>query len=156
MSRRWLSGLALVAVVVGALVFGAGGGSDDGSPEARTRRITAGLRCPQCQGLSVADSPSDTARAIVDDVRTMVSSGKTDAEIRAVYVERFGEWILLSPSSDGLGALVWALPAAVVILAAGGLTLAFRRWRRQPALAAGDDDRILVEEARLRRLEETT
>lgn len=156
MSRRWLSGLALAAVVVVTLVLAAGGGSGDSSPEARTRRITAGLRCPSCQGLSVADSSALAARAITDDVRERVEAGETDAAVRAVYVDRFGEWILLTPSSDGLGAVVWALPAAALVLAGGGLALAFRRWRRDPALSADDDDRLVVERARLERLGEAT
>ena len=34
-----------------------------------------------------------------------------------------------------------------LLLGAGGLALAFRRWRRQPVLAASDEDRALVEAA---------
>ncbi len=43
--------------------------------------------------------------------------------------------------------LVWILPVGALLLAVGGLALAFRRWRRQPALAATDEDRALVEAA---------
>lgn len=156
MRRSWLSGLALAAIVLATVVVAAGRGGDDPSPEARTRRIASGLRCPSCQGLSVADSPSGVARAIVADVTERVEAGESDAAIRAVYVDRYGEWILLSPSSEGIGALVWVLPALALALAAGGLVLAFRRWRSEPVLVAGDDDRRLVEQARLARVEEPT
>lgn len=145
--RRLLPALALAAVVVGALVIGSGSGDGDPSPAARTRRLAAGLRCPVCQGLSVADSPSPTARAITDDIRRRVDAGESDGVIRRAYVDRYGEEILLSPPEDAFVALVWALPVAALLLAAGGLALAFRRWRGDVPGAPTDADRELVERA---------
>jgi cytochrome c-type biogenesis protein CcmH len=146
--RRLLPVLALVAVVVGALAIGSSSGDGDPSPAARTRRLAAGLRCPVCQGLSVADSPSPTARAISADIRRRVEAGESDGDIRQAYVDRYGEWVLLQPAGSGLGALVWALPVAALLLAAGGLALAFRRWRGDVPAAVTEDDRQLVERAR--------
>ena len=148
MSRRWVAPLALMAVVVAAVALAAGRSDDDRSLEARTRRVTSELRCPSCQGLSAAESPAFAARAIVDDVRRRVEAGESEEAIKALYVIRYGEQILLRPSSDGIGALVWALPVAAVLLGAGGLALAFRRWRSEPGQAVGEEDRRLVQEAR--------
>ena len=147
MIRRVVPGVALAAVVVAALVIGAGRSHPSRSPSARAHAIATDLRCPVCQGLSVADSPSPTAKAIYDDVRRRVDAGQSDRSIRAFYVGVYGEWILLRPEASGMGALVWALPVAALLLGAGGLALAFRRWRRQPVLAVTDEDRALVEAA---------
>jgi cytochrome c-type biogenesis protein CcmH len=148
MIRRVLPGVALAAVVVAALVIGGAGRSHPSrSPAARAHAIAAELRCPVCQGLSVADSPSETAKAISDDVRRRVDAGESDAAIRAFYVGRYGQWILLEPETSGLGALVWILPVTALVLGIGGLALAFRRWRREPARSVTDEDRALVEAA---------
>jgi cytochrome c-type biogenesis protein CcmH len=148
MIRRVLPGVALAAVVVAALVIGGAGRSHPSrAPAARAHAIAADLRCPVCQGLSVADSPSPTAKAIYDDVRRRVDAGESDGSIRAFYVSRYGEWVLLRPQASGVGALVWILPVGALLLGAGGLALAFRRWRRQPVMAATDEDRALVEAA---------
>jgi len=77
----------------------------------------------------------------------LLDAGESDAAIRAFYVGRYGEWILLRPPASGVGALVWLLPVTGLILGAAGLAFAFRRWRREPALAATDEDRALVEAA---------
>jgi cytochrome c-type biogenesis protein CcmH len=148
MIRRLLPVVALVAVVVAALVIG-GARPDKGpkSAAARTEAIAADLRCPVCQGLSIADSHSPTAESIKEDIRRRVDAGETDSAIKAHYIESYGEWILLRPKASGVGALVWILPVSALLLAAGGLALAFRRWRRQPAMAATDEDRALVEAA---------
>ena len=58
--------------------------------------------------------------------------------------------MLLKPTSDGIGVLVWALPIAALVLGAGGLVLALRRWPRQPRLDATDADEELVAEERAR------
>jgi cytochrome c-type biogenesis protein CcmH len=147
MIRRVVPGVALVAVVVAALVIGAGRSHPSRSPSARAHAIATELRCPVCQGLSVADSPSPTAKAIYDDVRRRVDAGESDATIRAFYVGRYGQWILLRPETSGVGALVWILPVTALLLGVGGLALAFRRWHRQPTLAATEEDRALVEAA---------
>lgn len=149
-ARRLLPWLGLAAVVVASLVVAAGSGGDAGtSPATRVERISEELRCPTCQGLSVADSPSSTARAIRDDVARRIAQGESDDEIKAAYVDRYGEWILLRPSASGVGSLVWALPAAGLVVGAAGLGLAFRRWRREPRLEASEADRALVERARV-------
>ncbi len=146
--RRWLPVAALAALVVVALVIG-GAGRDKGprSPAAKAQAIAEDLRCPVCQGLSVADSHSPTAEAIHEDIRRRVAAGDSAASIKAHYTGTYGEWILLRPEASGVGVLVWVLPVGALLLAAGGLAFAFRRWRRQPATAVTDEDRALVEAA---------
>ncbi|MBW3626598.1 MAG: cytochrome c-type biogenesis protein CcmH [Actinobacteria bacterium] len=148
MTLRRASWLAVVGLVVVALALGASPGDAPPSLEARADAIASELRCPVCQGLSVKDSDSDTARSIRDDIRERLASGASDAEVRQAYVDRFGQWILLRPPADGFGALVWVLPAMALVAAAGGLALALRRWRRSHAAAgAGPGDRQIVARA---------
>ena len=151
MTRRLLPWMALAVVVVATLAVAGGAGRSERSPAARARHLASQLRCPVCEGLTVADSPSPTARAIHDDIRRRVEAGESDEEIRRAFVERYGETILLRPTSTGIAALVWALPVVVLVLGAAGLGFAFWRWRRQPRLAATDADRALVGEALGRR-----
>jgi cytochrome c-type biogenesis protein CcmH len=148
MIRRSLPVVALGAVVAAALLIaGAGRSHGPRSPAARAQAIAEDLRCPVCQGLSVADSHSPTAEAMREDIRRRVDAGESAAAVKAYYVSRYSEWVLLKPEASGTGVLVWVLPVGALLLAAGGLALAFRRWRRQPTLAATDEDRALVEAA---------
>lgn len=151
MPKRWFPGVGVVLVAVAALVVATRPDDADRSGAARVERVTEALRCPTCQGLSVADSPASTARAISDDVARRVAEGESDGEIKQAYVDRYGEWILLAPRSSGLAALVWALPAAGLAAGAAGLVLAFGRRRREPTLGASDADRALVERAMVER-----
>lgn len=118
------------------------------SPDQRAHRLDRELRCPVCQGLSVADSPSSTSRAIAADVLRRVDAGESDASIRAYYVGRYGRWILLTPSG-GVGRLAWAVPLALVLLAGVALAVRLRGWSRH-ARAPSPDDVAVVEQIRRR------
>jgi len=136
--------ILLAIVVVGIVAWAAWPDGGDRTDRERTRDLAAELRCPDCEGLSVLDSSTSTARAIRADIRRRVDAGASDEEIRQSYVDRYGESILLNPEGEGLGVLVWGLPVLVLIVGAGGLVLALRRWRTQPAMRSTDADEALV------------
>ena len=92
----------------------------------RVDQITAELRCPVCQGLSVKDSPSETARQMRDLVAERVHEGRSDAEIEAEFRAAYGDWVLLSPPIASWSGLVWLAPLAAI---AAGVILASARVR---------------------------
>ncbi len=100
----------------------------DSALEAQTTAVASTLRCPVCQGESLQDSPSDLARQMRAVVRDKLRAGETPDEVRAYFVSKYGEWILLEPTMTGLNILLYFIPVLLVI---GGLVLvAFlvRRW----------------------------
>ncbi len=102
------------------------------TPEQRVERISAELRCPVCQGLSVADSPSDTAREMRALVAQRVAEGRSDDDIRAEFRRSYGDWILLSPPLVDPRGAIWLVPLAVVIT---GAALVATRLGRAPVPA---------------------
>lgn len=56
--------------------------------------------------------------------------------------------MLLTPRSDGVSGLVWAVPVVALVLAFAGLAYAFVRWRGGGTARASEADRALVEQAR--------
>jgi cytochrome c-type biogenesis protein CcmH len=94
----------------------------------QTQNIAKELRCVVCQNLSVADSPSEMAQQMRGVVREQLQAGKTPQEIKDFFVSKYGEWVLLTPKTQGFSLLVWLLPFLVLVLGlALGLWLV-RRW----------------------------
>ncbi len=110
-----------------------GRASADTALEGLTRRVAAQLRCPVCQGLSLADSPSELALEMKDVVRTQLAAGRTPTEVKAYFVAKYGEWILLEPTRRGVNLLAYALPAIALGGGLGVIWLALRRWTRGSA-----------------------
>jgi cytochrome c-type biogenesis protein CcmH len=86
----------------------------------RTQEVSAALRCPVCQGLSVGDSPSEMAVNMKNEVRAMLARGYTREQIEAHFVRSYGEFVLLQPKNP----VVWILP--IVALAIGVLVVVIK------------------------------
>ena len=96
-----------------------------------TREVASDLRCPICQGLSVADSPTASAQAMLDQVRDLLGQGYTADQIFAYFEGAYGEFVRLTPRADGFNLVVWLGP--IVVLLAGITMLAVRFRRARPA-----------------------
>jgi cytochrome c-type biogenesis protein CcmH len=120
-----LGAAAAVVAVAATLAPGSGGGArtlDD-----RLQDVASGLRCPVCQNLSVADSPSVLAREMRSEIASRLGAGDTPEEVRDFFVERYGEWVLLAPTREGLNLLPWLVPVAGLLLGVGVWSMAVRR-----------------------------
>lgn len=116
----------------------------------RTQEIASGLRCPVCQGLSIADSPSEMAVNMKAEVRSMVAKGYTREQIETYFVRSYGEFVLLEPKFEGVNALVWILPIAALLLGAFAVWSVLRKLstapQPKPRVSADDPDLARVRE----------
>jgi cytochrome c-type biogenesis protein CcmH len=109
--------------------------------------LSTELRCPDCEGLSVAESPTRSAAEIRRQINALLADGATPDQVRQHFVDRYGEWILLAPRSP----LPWLAPVALLALGVAG----FGIWlRRRPGradsptpAAPGDAARRVADEA---------
>ncbi|GAC1686228.1 MAG: hypothetical protein PVS3B3_07560 [Ktedonobacteraceae bacterium] len=91
--------------------------------------LGAQLKCPVCQGESVADSSSDRAVQIRAIIRQQIQAGQSDQQIIQYFSDRYGEQIVWSPPWWGFSLLAWLVP--VVLLLSGLVLILFtlRDWR---------------------------
>lgn len=147
-SWKWAAWVGLLAVLAVVLVIGARPTTTaQSSPAQRAAAIDASLRCPSCDGISVADSSASTAVAIRQLVASEVRAGESTSQIDAFLVGKYGQSILLKPPASGISLVVWLVPLIAVVTGLLGLSVLFWRRRQPSAPDVGDDDRALVEAA---------
>jgi cytochrome c-type biogenesis protein CcmH len=112
--------------------------------DARTHEVSALLRCPVCQGLSVADSPSSAAQNMKHQVRDLLAAGYDGPQVLAYFERSYGEFVRLEPPLRGINWIVWLAPAAALI--GGGFVLA-RMTRRRGAAAPAEAPAPVAEPA---------
>jgi len=83
--------------------------------ENQVREIAHKLRCPTCQGLSVKESEAGLAVNMKAKIRSQLLEGKSEAEILDFFIQRYGEWILRSPTKSGFNMLLWFMPGVIII-----------------------------------------
>ncbi len=100
--------------------------------ENRLKAIAHELRCLVCQNQTIADSNAPLAVDLRNQVRGMIASGKSDDEIRAYMVQRYGDFVLYKPPFNAVTAFLWVGPALLIAL---GFAVMFAMFRRRKALA---------------------
>jgi cytochrome c-type biogenesis protein CcmH len=118
--------------------------------EARARALSKELRCMVCQNQSIDDSDAPLARDLRILVRERLKAGDTDQQVIDYLVARYGDFVLLKPRFTSHTALLWLMPAVVLVIGALALVLVSRRYRSRIALAGNQPAKLTAaEEARL-------
>jgi cytochrome c-type biogenesis protein CcmH len=113
--------------------------------EARARTLFREVRCLVCQNESIDDSQADLAADLRRIVRQEIAQGRSDREVRAFLVARYGEFVLLKPPFSLGNAALWLAPVGILAIG-GGLMIALLRRRRDEGGADLDEAALLSED----------
>lgn len=100
----------------------------DPAQEARAQALEREIRCVQCQNEPIAQSTAEIARDMRVLVRERIAAGDSDADIRAFFRARYGDFVLFRPPFDTRTWLLWGAP---LVLLGGGLAAVMASQRRQ-------------------------
>ena len=150
MNRLCLALVCLLAMGWPALAVQPDEILDDPALEERARDLSKGLRCLVCRNESIDESNADLARDLRILVRERLVAGDTDDEVIAYVVDRYGEFVLLRPTSSGANWLLWGA-GPFMLLVALGVGFGFVR-SRSSASDAGDAVLSAEERAALDRI----
>lgn len=123
-------------------------------------RIASQLYCPVCENVPLDVCPTQACKQWRDVIRERLSEGWTEDQIKANFVEQYGDRVLATPPAQGLNWLVYIIPPAAFLLGAGVLVIAFRNWRSsstdlEPVQLESDDPYVEMLEQELRDREST-
>lgn len=147
-----LAGLLMALAPAGINAQSSEIASPNPAVEARLKSLAHELRCLVCQNQTIADSDAPLAVDLRKQIRSMIAAGKTDDDIRAYMVERYGNFVLYKPPFGAATALLWAGPFALLL--AGVIVMVRLLKRRSPTSAAqagpsreAELDRLLADDS---------
>jgi cytochrome c-type biogenesis protein CcmH len=121
----------------------------DAALEARARALSQNLRCLVCRNENIDDSNADLARDLRLLVRERLVAGDSDEAAIAFIVDRYGEYVLLNPTSRGSNLLLWIAGPLMLVLGGGVAATYLRRRRNAPESSSDrlsdDDEKRLAE-----------
>ncbi|MFQ5780529.1 MAG: cytochrome c-type biogenesis protein CcmH [Nitrospiria bacterium] len=146
--------ILLIAFLFLAIPFGSAAEQvEDDVLQARIKEVSKTLRCAVCQSESVWESNATLAIQMREIIRERLIAGESPDEIRAYFVSRYGDFILLKPRVVGLNWLLWVGPFFLLSLGGVFLYRALRRWVAQSP-PPGPESLSPIDEAHRRRIEE--
>jgi cytochrome c-type biogenesis protein CcmH len=120
--------VALLALLATSSAWG------DDALDTRLKSLENELRCLVCQNQTLAESNAPLAEDLRKEVRDLATGGKSDDEIRAYLVARYGDFVLYKPPVRSTTYVLWFGP--FVLLAAGAV--AWWMLIRRRSRATGD------------------
>ncbi|MCK9503310.1 MAG: cytochrome c-type biogenesis protein CcmH [Porticoccaceae bacterium] len=105
--------------------------------EGRYRELIEELRCPKCQNQNLADSDSPIAADLREQVRVLLEEGKSDEEIVAYLVHRYGDFVRYRPAVQKTTMVLWFAPALFLLCALVVIVVVVKTYRR-PKILQGE------------------
>jgi cytochrome c-type biogenesis protein CcmH len=99
----------------------------DPEQQRRFHALLRDLRCMVCQNESLAESHAGLAGDLRRVVYEQMEAGRSDAEIRAFMVERFGEFVLYRPPMRPSTYALWFGPAILLVFGFAAVMVMVRR-----------------------------
>ena len=132
MSDRARNGLFVAAMVLmaGVLAFMV---STEPATADRVEAIGVQIKCPVCQGESIANSPAQMAQDMMALVAERVDAGATDSEIIDELLSSYSGAVLLDPPASGNTLILWLAPLVVLAIGIGVIIW----WKRHPGTESG-------------------
>ena len=122
MTRRWLVWLALLSAMRLAQAAPA--------LEEREAELAASLRCMVCQNQTLAESNAPLALDMRRQIREQLARGRSEAQIRDYFEERYGAFVRYDPPFRPSTWLLWLGPFALLMLGLALLAHIVRRRQR--------------------------
>jgi cytochrome c-type biogenesis protein CcmH len=143
--------LSLAACLLASLFFftlsGTGKASlSEDELQAQTKEVAKTLRCAVCQSESVWESNAELALQMREIIRERLQQGESPEQIRAYFVSRYGDFILLKPRTFGLNWLLWGGPFLLLLMGALFLLKNIKSWTKESASVPAENLATLNEE----------
>ena len=110
---------------------------DLNSPE--FKEISSQFVCPECETVS-----ADLNDRFKEEILELMNAGYTKEEIKAHFVDMYGEEVLAAPEKSGFSLLAWVTPFVALVVAGGAILFMIRKSVRKTAQNSGTDDTVPV------------
>lgn len=134
---RWGYTLGFLAVLIGSSLTSWAAMVDESELDVQTREIAKTLRCTVCQTENIWESGAPLAQQMRNVIRERLAQGQTPEEIRAYFLSRYGDYILMQPPKRGINWLIWLIPFLLLFFGSLLLLREVIRWTRMsPPISA--------------------
>lgn len=122
---------------------------EDPQLEERARLLSQDLRCLVCRNENIDESNAELARDLRILVRERLVAGDSNDAVIDFVVDRYGEYVLLKPTTTGANWLLWAAGPIMLLmslLTAGVFLRGRKRASETPEAELSEDEQKRLKE----------
>ena len=123
---------------------------DETDLDVQVREVAKTLRCTVCQTENIWESGAPLAQQMRGVIRDRIALGHSKEEIRAYFLSRYGDYILMEPPKHGVNWLIWVAPFLLLVIGGFFLYKEVTHWVRDTPTPPGQPEPPLDDEARKR------
>jgi len=123
---------------------------DETDIDIQVREIAKTLRCTVCQTENIWESGAPLAQQMRGVIRERLALGHSQEEMRAYFLSRYGDYILMEPPKHGVNWLIWVAPFLLLLIGGFFLYKEVTHWVRNTPDPPGQPEPPLDEQARKR------
>ena len=127
----------LFALVLTALWAGSVAAQGPTPTDDDVNAVARQLYCPVCENTPLDVCPTEACRQWRELIRTQLSQGWSEDQIKQYFVENYGARVLGEPPATGLNWAFYLLPPIIILACAFVLFRALRAWTKPSATGAG-------------------
>ncbi len=125
--------ILIFALLLTGLFTGIAFAQDEIPTDDEVNAVAKQLYCPVCENTPLDVCPTEACRQWRELIRTQLSEGMTEQQIKDYFVANYGARVLSEPPRTGLNWLVYILPPVIILLGAFFLFRSFREWTKASA-----------------------
>ena len=85
----------------------------------RAHNLFKEVRCLVCQGQTIHESNAELAEDLKVIIKEQLTVGKSDDDIKKFLVDKYGDWILMTPPFDPYTYILWLSPVFILVFGFG-------------------------------------
>lgn len=90
------------------------------------------LWCPLCNGVRLDNCDLQACIQMREVISQKLVAGESKEQIKAYFVEQYGDVVLGAPSRTGFNLIVWLFPVLAAVVGLGWMAYLVQTWRRRP------------------------
>lgn len=122
--------------ILANLIFQPAYAQDNPPTDDEVNAIAHKLYCPVCESTPLDVCPTDACKDWREQIRVMLSEGKSEDEILQYFEDQYGARVLAEPPKKGFYWLIYLLPPAIILAGAIVLFRLLKEWTKPKAAAS--------------------
>jgi cytochrome c-type biogenesis protein CcmH len=132
--RKLIFAVALVALLAFTVAFATANDARAQTPTPnQINEVAKDLWCPLCNGVRLDNCELQACVQMREVIAQQLQAGESRDNIKAYFVQQYGDVVLGQPSTEGFNLIAWVFPILAAVVGIGWVAYIVVTWQKKKA-----------------------